>query len=108
MTTEPTKLGDVILAMGFITEAQLDQALDQQDCQILPERLGKILVDRGSCDGEAVAKGVAFQTGLKYANLSRFTAFIEASKPHFPGELARGHRVIPLRTHAPGLVVAYG
>ena len=102
MTTRPKILGQLLLDAGAITREALDRALSVQT--ELGLRLGEALIHQGDADPESVARGLATQLGLPYAPPPLHPGTDAAALVR--GELARTHRVVPLRSTARRLVVA--
>ncbi len=74
-------LGKLLVAGGFVTTADLESALAEQERH--PERrLGEILVDRGYLTGPALAQALALQHGVV---LERELEVETRVKPSLPG-----------------------
>jgi len=73
-------LGKVLVEHGFVTQAELDEALADQHAD---RRLGEILVERGALSGPALARALAEQHGIDLGWLSeRGTELETAIEPH--------------------------
>ena len=73
-------LGKVLVERGFVTQAELDEALADQ---LGDRRLGEILVERGALSGPALARALAEQHGIDLGWLTDPGADLEtALKPH--------------------------
>jgi hypothetical protein len=69
-------LGKILLALGFLSEADLDKALAAQ-AEHPTRRLGEILVARGSLTGTDLALGLAEQHGLDLGPKTALEAEVE-------------------------------
>lgn len=73
-------LGKLLVERGFVTQAELDDALAEQHGD---RRLGEILVERGVLSGPALARALAEQHGIDLGWLSDPGTDLEtALKPH--------------------------
>jgi type IV pilus assembly protein PilB len=95
---ERPKLGEVLLDLGMIEPDTLLDALAAQESA--PDgtrrRLGELLVSRGEIDDVALAAALSRQFGVPLADLRVDSPSPEAVEL-VPEELARAHRVVPLR-----------
>jgi type IV pilus assembly protein PilB len=98
---ERPRLGEVLLDLGIIEPDALFEALAQQ--AKVPEegrrRLGEQLVAAGTIDDVALAAALSRQFGVPLADL-RVDSPSAAAVELIPEELARTHRVLPLRVDA--------
>jgi hypothetical protein len=79
-------LGSLLLAKGFVSEAELEQALAEQK-QRTDRRLGEILVERGYLSGAALALALAEQHGLDLGTEKELDAHVETViRPPASGE----------------------
>jgi MSHA biogenesis protein MshE len=62
------RLGELLLAQGVLTQAQLDSALNERKRS--GRRLGRILVEDGIATEEAIARALAVQLHIPYLELS--------------------------------------
>ena len=62
---DPTSIGAILLKMGAITEAELKQAVDEQENLSIEHLLGKLLVANGICSSEQVEVAVAAQRDMR-------------------------------------------
>lgn len=85
-------LGELLLASGAILRKDLEAAL--QDQRASGRRIGELLVERGACGEESVARALARQLNLPYAPppLAPEAAAVALLRPR----LAREKRVLPL------------
>ncbi|MDI6601933.1 MAG: GspE/PulE family protein [Thermoanaerobacteraceae bacterium] len=97
------KLGDILLFAGIITQEQLNTALDEQ--KKTGERLGEVLTRLKYVTPEQIIEVLEFQLGIPHIELSRF--YIDPDIPKLISEnLARRHKLIPIRKDQDGLCVA--
>ena len=92
-TAKRVRLGDLLVEKGFVTQTQLDQALDLQ--RQSGRRLGEIIVDAGFVPGGVISQILAEQAGLPYSHLHKSlvdTQIIDA----IPREKAQMYEVMPL------------
>ena len=100
---ERKRIGQILLEMGFVTQDEIDGALKLQ--QEKGGRLGEILVKQKSCDGEQVAKALAYQFDLQYCQLNKFEIGPEVIEL-VPKPVALEHKIVPLKKGKRELVVA--
>jgi hypothetical protein len=95
-------LGQALLALGLLTQAQLDRALQRVDGKIA---LGEALVDSGLVSRADLQTALAHKMGFPLVDLERFPL-----DPHalalLPRRLAISHRVLPLMLDKQRLTVA--
>jgi len=99
------KLGEILIEMRYVTQTEVDQALDIQQQQSEDRKVGEILVDLKACDEEQVAKAIAHQGGLKYCQISKFQIPPEVIAK-VPREAAVEHTICPLKVGKRSLIVA--
>jgi Type II secretion system (T2SS), protein E, N-terminal domain len=98
-----TPLGQLLVAEGFITDAQLHQAL-QLGSQT-GERLGEVVVRQGLASEEDIARLLADQWGLSYVD--RASIWFEANAlARLSREDAQRLEAMPTRVHDGRVVVA--
>lgn len=88
------RLGDLLVREGVITEAQLEQALRNQ--QIFSGRLGTNLVELGFVSETQLATVLSKQLQLPAASVSDFEGIAPEALKTVTREIAEKHRVIPL------------
>jgi len=87
------RLGELLVATGFIAEAQFVEALEAGPA--VGKRLGERLVNLGYLDDEDLAAALSLQTGLPHARLDH-ARFDEELVRRIPSDLAQRHQMIPL------------
>jgi type IV pilus assembly protein PilB len=103
-TPQREMLGRVLVARGAVTASQVNAASRAQK-KGDPRRIGEILVEQGLIDEAALAGGLAAQAGLPVINLEESVPS-ERALAKIDGEVAREHRVVPVRLSRSGLIVA--
>lgn len=96
------RLGDVLVDLGFISEEQLQSALDIQATS--DKRLGEILLDQNLLSRDQLSTVLEFQLGIPYVDLSTYNIDPKASKL-ISEKLARKHDVLPVAVHNDKIVV---
>jgi type IV pilus assembly protein PilB len=106
MTTTQRKtkqLGQIMLELGFITEQQLEQALEEH--RVTPKSLGRVLIDLGFIKEAELVRALAEQVGLEFVDLDEFP--VEATATVLlPEALARRYRALPIGERDGKLLVA--
>ncbi|MBW8905989.1 MAG: type II/IV secretion system protein [Betaproteobacteria bacterium] len=98
------KLGETLVELGFLTQAELEEALaiEARDRSV---PLGQILADTGVVDIEIVHSVMAKKLGIPVVDLGKFRPAPEALK-RLPAAMANRYRVVPLAEAENGLVIA--
>ena len=91
---EHSRLGSALVQMKVITQAQLNQALTEQERN--GRLLGNILLEGGYVTHEAITRALAKQHGLEYAEIKASPSEPEALQA-IPESVARKNSMIPLR-----------
>jgi type IV pilus assembly protein PilB len=65
----PRRLGALLVEKGYLTEAQLQEALGKQQADGRRKLLGEVLVDLGYCSEDQVVECLATEYGVPYAKL---------------------------------------
>ncbi|MBD2848211.1 type II/IV secretion system protein [Paenibacillus sp. IB182496] len=103
MAVSRKRIGDLLVESGAITEAQLQQALQQQ--RDLKMRLGDVLITQGFLTQQQFIEALEFQLGIPHVQLYRHK--IESKVIGLiPQRLAEQHGVLPVRVEGNRLVVA--
>lgn len=98
-----TRLGDMLVAAGVLTEKQLEWALEQQKSSY--KRLGEILIESGLVSEEDIAEARALQMEMPYVDLENVKV------PDYviqlvPEGVARTYNVVPLHATDDRLAIA--
>jgi len=100
------RIGELLLAEGVLTDAQLAQALEAQKNKQGPrERLGQTVVRLGLVTEQAVAKSLAHQLGLEHLEGDDITVDEGVASLVSPA-IAERHKLLPLRREGDTLIVA--
>jgi type IV pilus assembly protein PilB len=93
-------LGALLLRKGLVTNAELDQALEQRE---RGELLGEALVRLRICFEDDIARVLAAQACVDFVDIG-ITSVDRRAVELLPGSLAQRLRAIPLRLHPDGTV----
>ncbi|ADL13279.1 type II secretion system ATPase GspE [Acetohalobium arabaticum] len=97
------RLGDILVDVGFITEEELQEALEQQ--KGTEKRLGTVLKEMKLVTEQDVMEALEYQLGIPQVNLNKFIIDSEVIKM-IPQSLAERHRAIPIKKEDNTLTVA--
>jgi len=98
-----TRLGDMLVTAGVLTDKQLEWALDEQKKSY--KRLGQILIDSGLVSEDDIAEARALQMEMPYIELGEFP--IPADVVNLvPESIARTYGIIPVAVSGDRLAVA--
>jgi len=103
LSVSPARIGDLLLAEGRITREQLDRAVAEQRAH--GTRLGYALVRLGALPENDLTVFTARQFGMPAVDLSTFEVDPKIAAL-VPADLARTHRVLPLKRDGRTLTVA--
>ena len=98
-----TRLGDLLIDAGVITQEQLSQALANQ--KKTKRRLGDELVQSGIITERQVVDALTMQLGIDYIDLTT-TEIDPAMTKLVPKNLAKRYNVVPVRTRGDELYLA--
>ncbi len=99
------RLGDLLVEKKLISESQLQAALAEQKKS--GRKLGRVLIDHGYVDEEAMLRILSTQIGIPYIDLSRFELNPQLVL-RLPETDARRYRALVLKETVSGLLVAMG
>ena len=91
----PRRLGDTLLARGYLTEDQLQAALQKQRSEWRGKLLGEILVELEFCSEEQIVECLAAEYGVPYAKLDARLADPKVAEL-LPREYIENNLVFPL------------
>jgi type IV pilus assembly protein PilB len=97
------QLGDILLEGGLLTEAQLSDAVQEQ--QRLGRSLGRVLVDLGILSESQLVAALATQIGMQFVDLSDY-AVDGSAVSRVPDTVCRRHTALPIGYDEGRLVVA--
>lgn len=89
------RLGDLLVARGYLAEEQLQIALDEQRSNRGSKLLGELLTERGWSSEEQVLECLAVELGLPYVRLES-RLFDPKTVDLLPREFIDKHTVLPL------------
>ncbi len=92
-STTKMRIGEMLLAQKYITQEQLDQALEDQ--KKTGKRLGRTLVDLKFMPEERLVEILSKQFEVPYVKLENFALDPEAYT-YLPEDLCRTYKVVPL------------
>ncbi|GGJ67603.1 type IV pilus assembly protein PilB [Anoxybacillus voinovskiensis] len=99
---ERKRLGDLLVEAGLITEAQLQEALQQK---APGQKLGDALLQRGYITEQQLIEVLEFQLGIPHVSLYRYP--IDPKLTNLvPKEFAKRNMVMPLKAEGDRLLVA--
>ena len=91
----PTKLGDLLVRQGYLTEDGLRAALEQQKKDGRGKLLGEILVDIAACSEDQIAECIATEYGVPFAKLE-LRLCDQKTADVLPREFIENNLVMPL------------
>jgi len=91
----PTKLGDLLVRQGYLTEDGLRAALEQQKKDGRGKLLGEILVDIAACSEDQIAECIAAEYGVPFAKLE-LRLCDQKTADVLPREFIENNLVMPL------------
>lgn len=98
-----TRLGDLLLSVGLITDEQLNQALQRQ--KTTKQRLGQELIDEKIITEQQLIDALRVQLGIEFIDLS--STFIKPQMAELlPKNIARKNNVAPVRLNGDTLYLA--
>lgn len=92
-STNKMRIGEMLIAQGYINETQLEKALEQQ--KVTGQRLGKTLVSLGYMPEEKLIEILSLQFELPYVSLKNFS-FDPDIVNYLSEDICRSYTVIPL------------
>lgn len=98
-----TRLGDLLVSVGLITEEQLSQALRLQ--KTTKQRLGQELIDEKVITEQQLIDALRVQLGIEFIDLS--SMFIKPQMAELlPKNIAKKNNVVPVRLNGDTLYLA--
>ncbi|MCQ2101725.1 MAG: Flp pilus assembly complex ATPase component TadA [Fibrobacter sp.] len=92
-STTKMRIGEMLIAQGYITEEQLNKALETQKTS--GKRLGRTLVDLGYMPEERLIEILSRQFEVPYVKLDSFSIDPEAFN-YLPEDMCKQYKVCPL------------
>ena len=97
------QLGQILIELGYITQAQLETALEEH--RATPKSLGRVLIDLGMIKESDLVRALAEQVGLEFVDLAEFQIDTVATAL-LPEALAKRYRALPIGERDGRLLVA--
>ena len=97
------RLGEVLIAAGVITEADLEQGLALQKGS--KERLGTVLIANGIITEEHLMEALQLQLGVDFVDLTKVNIPVELAQL-VPKNIARAYQVVPVKVMMDELYLA--
>ena len=98
-----TRLGDLLVGSGTITQQQLEEALEEQKKS--GKRLGTVLVENHIITEKQLIEALMIQLGLDYADLNAMELSPEMAQI-LPKNIAQKYQVVPVRATRSELYLA--
>lgn len=98
-----TRLGDLLVGSGTITQQQLEEALEEQKKS--GKRLGTVLVENHIITEKQLIEALMTQLGLDYADLNAMELSPEMAQI-LPKNIAQKYQVVPVRATRSELYLA--
>lgn len=96
------RLGDILIASGALTQAQLDEALKNKKPG---ERIGETLINQGYITQQDVINSLQQQLGIDYIDLTK-TSIDPSMSKYIPKQLAKETSIVPVRESNGNLFLA--
>ena len=96
-------LGELLIEMGMVNKAQLDECLKEQ--KVSGERLGKIMKAKGYVTEQQLMEIMEFQLGIPFVNLDTVELSPKLAD-YIPVSLARKHKMVPYKVENKKLFLA--
>lgn len=93
--TQQLRLGEVLLEAGYITEAQLEDALSLQKSSATKKRLGEVMIDYGIITENRLNTALSKRLHIKYVSMSDAPIDLEAVQK-IPKVVANKHCLIAI------------
>lgn len=98
------KLGSILIREGYISEAQLEEALRNQ--VIFGGKIGTNLIELGYITTERLSEALARHKGVPHVNAADIHAIPPEVIALIPTEIAKKHQVMPVKLEKKRLTVA--
>ncbi len=97
------RLGELLIATGYLSENQLQEALNIQ--QETRERLGTILIQNGFISEHNLIEALTMQLGIDFVDLTKIEIPVELAQI-VPQNIAKKYKVIPVKLERGQLYLA--
>ncbi len=98
-----TRLGDLLLSVGLISDEQLNAALQNQ--KNTKKRLGQELIDEGIITEQQLIEALELQLGVEFIDLSKISIPAELTNI-LPKNIAKKYSLVPVRVSKNTLYIA--
>lgn len=98
-----TRLGDILISDGLLTQEQLEEALAQQ--KQTHERLGAVLIEYGYITEKELIDALRNQLGIDFIDLTKTTIDPSMSR-YIPKALAQEYEIVPIQVVRDNLFIA--
>lgn len=100
---EKIRLGEILVRQNFMTQAELDQALEEQ--RKTGRRLGRVIAEKGYANERQIAEAVAHQLNIPFVDLGQYELDVKQVQK-LPEVQARRFRAILLEERATNYLIA--
>ena len=98
------RFGEILVALGYVTQAQIEQALESKEDA--HARLGLRLLRKGLINEAQLAYAISVRLRIPFTDLAELSETQPAAIASVPERIARRYSLIPLRIEGNLLVVA--
>jgi MSHA biogenesis protein MshE len=100
---EKIRLGEILVRQNYMTQAQLDQALEEQ--RKTGRRLGRVIADKGFASERQIAEAVAHQLNIPFLDLGQYELDVKQVQK-LPEVQSRRFRAILLEERIDSFLIA--
>jgi len=100
---EKIRLGEILVRQNFMTQAQLDQALEEQ--RKTGRRLGRVIAEKGYANERQIAEAVASQLNIPFLDLGQYELDVKQVQK-LPEVQSRRFRAILLEERPNSFLIA--
>jgi MSHA biogenesis protein MshE len=100
---EKIRLGEILVRQSFMTQAQLDQALEEQ--RKTGRRLGRVIAEKGYANERQIAEAVAHQLNIPFLDLGQYELDVKQVQK-LPEVQSRRFRAILLEERPNSFLIA--
>jgi len=100
---EKIRLGEILVRQNFMTQAQLDQALEEQ--RKTGRRLGRVIAEKGYANERQIAEAVAHQLNIPFLDLGQYELDVKQVQK-LPEVQSRRFRAILLEERPNSFLIA--
>jgi MSHA biogenesis protein MshE len=100
---EKIRLGEILVRQNYMTQAELDQALEEQ--RKTGRRLGRVIADKGFASERQIAEAVAHQLNIPFLDLGQYELDVKQVQK-LPEVQSRRFRAILLEERVDSFLIA--